>query len=186
MVTVFENLPTLLFCAWTASPHNAQTMANTYSRIYIQVVFAVEARQCLLRPELKERVHKYITGVVSERDQKLLAVHCMPDHTHVLIGLKPAMALSDLVREVKNASSGFINQQRWFAGRFSWQEGFGAFSYGHSQLSTVIRYIQNQEKHHARRSFLDEYRHFLKKFEVDHDERFLFKDLAESAQANSR
>jgi REP element-mobilizing transposase RayT len=164
-------------CLPCESNDNARTMANTYTRIYIQVVFAVEARQYLVRREFKETIHKYITGIVVERDQKLLAIHCMPDHTHLLIGLRPSRALSDLVRDVKNVSSGFINRQRWFAGRFAWQEGFGAFSYGHSQLTTVIRYIQNQEQHHTRRSFLDEYRHFLRKFEIDHDERFLFKDL---------
>jgi putative transposase len=131
-------------------------MANTYSQIYIQVVFAVEARQYLIRPEFKEEVHKYITGIVSERRQKLLAVHCMPDHTHLLVGLKPSMALSDLVRDIKNASSNLINGNRWVGGRFSWQEGFGAFSYGHSQISTIIRYIHNQPEHHARRSFREE------------------------------
>jgi REP element-mobilizing transposase RayT len=152
-------------------------MANTYSQIYIQVVFAVEARQCLIRPEFKEEVHKYITGIISERDQKLLAVHCMPDHTHLLIGLRPSMALSDLVRDIKNASSNLINRKRWVRGRFSWQEGFGAFSYGHSQISTVIRYIHNQPKHHVRRTFREEYVRFLKKFEIDHDERFIFQEV---------
>ena len=152
-------------------------MANTYSQIYIQVVFAVEARQCLIQTEFKEEVHKYITGIISERGQKLLAVHCMPDHTHILIGLKPSMALSDLVRDIKNASSNLINRKRWVLGRFSWQEGFGAFSYGHSQISTVIRYIRNQPKHHVRRSFREEYLRFLKKFEIDHDERFIFQEV---------
>jgi REP element-mobilizing transposase RayT len=150
-------------------------MANTYSQIYIQVVFAVEARQNLIRREQKTELHKYITGVVTERGQKLLAVHSMPDHTHLLVGLKPSLALSDLVRDVKNASSNFINQQRWVLGRFGWQEGFGAFSYGHSQLSRIIRYIRDQEKHHARTTFREEYLQFLKKFEIDHDERFVFK-----------
>jgi putative transposase len=154
-------------------------MANTYSQIYIQVVFAVEARQYLIRPEFKEEVHKYITGIVSERRQKLLAVHCMPDHTHLLVGLKLSMALSDLVRDIKNASSNLINGNRWVGGRFSWQEGFGAFSYGHSQISTIIRYIHNQPEHHARRSFREEYLRFLKRFEVDHDERFIFKDVSQ-------
>jgi hypothetical protein len=101
----------------------------------------------------------------------------MPDHTHILVGIKPSMALSDLVREIKNSSSNFINRQNWVMGRFCWQEGFGAFSYGHSQISTVIRYIQNQEQHHARRSFREEYIRFLRKFEIEHEERFIFKDL---------
>ncbi len=152
-------------------------MANTYSQIYIQVVFAVEARQYLIRPEFKEEVQKYVTGITTERGQKLLAVYCMPDHTHVLIGLKPSMALSDLVRDIKNASSNFINRKGWVLGRFSWQEGFGAFSYGHSQVSTVIRYIRNQPQHHARKSFREEYLRFLRRFEIEHEERFIFKDL---------
>lgn len=145
---------------------HAPSVANTYSRIYIQVVFAVEARQYLIRSQFKEEV------------QKLLAVHCMPDHTHLLIGLKPSTARSDLVRDIKNASSNLINRKGWVMGRFSWQEGFGAFSYGHSQISTVIRYIHNQAEHHARRSFREEYLQFLRKFEIDHEERFMFRDLS--------
>src|SRR5437762_1690938 len=150
-------------------------MANTYSQIYIQVVFAVEARQYLIRMDHKEELQQYMTGIITEREQKLLAIHCMPDHTHILIGLKPSMALSDLVRDIKNASSNFINGKKWMIGRFGWQERFGAFSYGHSQIGTVIFYIQNQEQHHARLSFREEYVRFLKKFEVDHEERFIFK-----------
>src|SRR6185369_6601489 len=108
----------------------AARMANTYSRIYIQIVFAVEARQGLIQKQNKEELHQYITGIITERDQKLLAVHCMPDHTHVLVGLRPSMAVSDLARDVKTGSTNFINRKRWVLGRFSWQEGFGAFSYG--------------------------------------------------------
>jgi putative transposase len=153
-------------------------MANTYSQIHIQVVFAVEARQYLIRSERKEALHKYIAGIVAQREQKLLAVHCMPDHTHVLIGLKPDIALSDLVRDIKAGSANHINKSKWMAGRFSWQEGFGAFSYSHSQLTQVIRYIQTQEKHHVKKSFREEYLNLLKKFEVQHDDRYIFKDLA--------
>jgi REP element-mobilizing transposase RayT len=101
----------------------------------------------------------------------------MPDHTHLLVGLKPSLALSDLVRDVKNSSSNFIHRKRWFVGRFGWQEGFGAFSYGHSQLTEIIRYISNQEKHHARRTFRDEYLQFLRKYEIDHDQRFIFRQV---------
>jgi len=109
--------------------------------------------------------------------RNLLAVHCMPDHTHVLIGLKPSIALSDVVRDVKNGSTNFINSNRWVPGRFSWQEGFGAFSYGHSQLTGIINYIRNQEQHHAKRTFREEYLRFLKKYEIQHDEKFIFKPL---------
>jgi REP element-mobilizing transposase RayT len=124
-------------------------MANTYSQIYIQVVFAVEARQNLIRSEFKEELQKYMTGIITKRKQKLLAIHCMPDHTHLLVGLRPNLALSDLVRDIKNGSSDFISGKRWVMGRFTWQEGFGAFSYGHSQISTVIRYIRNQQQHQS-------------------------------------
>jgi putative transposase len=120
-------------------------MANTYTQIYIHIVFAVQGRQNLIQREYNDELQKYMTGIVSGQGQKLLAINNMPDHFHILIGQKPNVALSDLVRNVKAGSSGFINDRRWVAGRFSWQEGFGAFSYSHSQLSTVIRYIQNQE-----------------------------------------
>ena len=152
-------------------------MANTYSQMYLQVVFAVEGRQNLIQKRNKQELHKYITGIVTERGQKLLAVHCMPDHTHILIGLKPSIALSDVVRDVKNASTNFVNRNVWVAGRFSWQEGFGAFSYGHSQPTGIINYIKNQEQHHASRTFRQEYIQFLKKYEIDHDERFIFKSV---------
>ena len=152
-------------------------MANTYSQIYLQVVFAVEGRQNLIQKRNKQELHKYITGIVTQRGQKLLAVHCMPDHTHFLIGLKPSVALSDVVRDVKNASTNFVNRTKWVAGRFSWQEGFGAFSYGHSQLTGIINYIKDQEQHHASRTFRQEYIQFQKKYEIDHDERFIFKSV---------
>jgi putative transposase len=150
-------------------------MANTYSQIYIQVVFAVEGRQSLIRKENKQELHKYLTGIVTEREQKLLAIHCMPDHAHILLGLRPSMALSDLVHALKIASANFINRKAWMLGRFGWQDGFGAFSYGHSQLTRIIRYIQNQEQHHAKSTFREEYLHLLKRYEIAHDERFIFK-----------
>jgi REP element-mobilizing transposase RayT len=152
-------------------------MPNTYSQIYIQVVFAVEGRQSLIRKENKEELHRYLTGIVTERQQKLLAIHCMPDHAHVLIGLRPSMALSDLVHDMKIASAKFVNANKWVLGRFSWQEGFAAFSYGHSQLTTIIRYIREQERQHAKLSFRDEYVRFLKRYEIEHEERFIFKGI---------
>ena len=153
-------------------------MANTYTQIYLQIVFAVQGRQNLIRPERKEELHKYITGIVTRHGQKLLAIHAMADHVHLLIGLKPSLALSDLVREIKTGSTHHINEHRWVAGRFAWQEGFGAFSYSHSQLTDVIRYIQNQEEHHQRKGFLEEYREFLERFHVAYDERYLFQPMA--------
>ena len=150
-------------------------MANTYTQIYIHVVFAVEGRQNLISSENNDELQKYIAGIVSGQKQKLIAINNMPDHVHTLIGLKPDLALSDLVRDIKAGSSGFINRQRWVRGRFGWQEGFGAFSYSRSQLDTVIRYIQNQQKHHAKKSFRDEYVELLEKFGVAYDKRYIFK-----------
>jgi REP element-mobilizing transposase RayT len=150
-------------------------MANTFSQIYIQVVFAVSGRLCLVRDEFKEELYKYITGIVRNNGQKLISINCMPDHVHALVGLKPAMALADLVRDIKADSSNFINDNRWIRGKFSWQEGYGAFSYGHSQLDSIIRYIENQEKHHERSSFKTEYLSLLKKFEITFDEKYVFK-----------
>ena len=152
-------------------------MANTYTQIYVQIVFAVQGRQSLIQPERNDELQKYITGIVTKQGQKLIAINNVPDHMHILIGQKPTMALSDLVREIKAGSSGFINERRWVSGRFSWQEGFGAFSYGHSQLGTVIRYIQNQQRHHQRRSFAEEYEQLLERFQIPHDERYVFQPI---------
>jgi len=152
-----------------------KTMANTFSQIYIQTVFAVNGRLSLIRPEFKEELYKYMTGIVRNNGQKLISINGMSDHVHILIGLKPAMALADLVRDIKADSSNFINEKKWVRGRFSWQEGYGAFSYGHSQLDTIIRYIQNQEQHHRRRSFKDEYLTWLKKFEIPFEEKYVFQ-----------
>ena len=150
-------------------------MANTYSQIYIQTVFAVDGRLSLIRPDFKEELYKYMTGIVRNNGQKLIAINGMSDHVHILIGLKPAMVLSDLVSDIKADSSNFINKKKWVRRRFSWQEGYGAFSYGHSQLDTIIRYIQNQEQHHRRRSFKDEYLAWLKKFEIPFEEKYVFQ-----------
>jgi putative transposase len=154
-------------------------MANTYSQIYIQIVFAVQGRQNLVRPDRKEELQKYMTGIVTRQGQKLIAIHCMPDHTHLLIGLRPNVALSDLVGDIKTGSANHINEQRWVPGRFSWQEGFGAFSYSHSQLTGVIEYIRDQVEHHAHKSFREEYLAFLKRFAVPHDERYIFRPAEE-------
>jgi putative transposase len=152
-------------------------MANTFTQIYIHAVFAVQDRMSLITPGRKEEVHKYITGIVTNLGQKLLAIHCMPDHLHLLVGLKPALSISELIGKVKANSSGWINQKGWIQGRFAWQEGFGAFSYSHSQLPTVIRYIQNQEKHHGQRTFREEYVTLLKRFNLSYDEEYLFRPV---------
>jgi REP element-mobilizing transposase RayT len=154
-------------------------MANTYTQIYIHVVFAVEGRQNLIKPEHNDELQKYIAGIVSAQRHKLIAINNMPDHLHLLAGLRPDAALSELVRDIKANSSRFINEKRWVMGRFSWQEGFGAFSYSRSQLGAVIRYVDNQQQHHAKKSFRDEYTALLEKFRVDYDQRYIFQPLDE-------
>ena len=152
-------------------------MANTYTQIYLHVVFAVWGRACVIGPERKEELQKYITGIVTGRKQKLIAINCMPDHTHILLGLKPDEAPSDLIGRIKTGSTNHINEQKWIGCRFSWQEGFGAFSVSHSHLSAVVNYIRNQEAHHRRTSFQQEYLHFLDRHEVPYDERYVFKPI---------
>ena len=152
-------------------------MANTYTQIYIQIVFAVKGRQNLIARGNREDLHKYITGIVQNKGQKMLAIYSMPDHTHLLIGLKPDITVSDFVRDIKAGSSKFINDSRWVNGKFQWQEGFGAFSYSKSQIQSVTRYILNQEEHHKNYTFKEEYVDFLKKFQIEFDEKYLFNWL---------
>lgn len=152
-------------------------MAGTYSQIYIQVVFAVKGRQNLLANEWRQEVFKYMAGIIKNKGQKPIIINGVSDHVHVFIGLKPSMALSDLVRDVKNNSTNFINDNNWIKGKFSWQEGYGVFSYSHSQVENVYNYILNQEQHHKKQTFQEEYMDFLKKFEVEHDVKYLFEWL---------
>jgi len=150
-------------------------MANTFSQIYIQTVFAVENRQSLIKPDFKEDLYKYITGIVTNQGSKLIAISGIEDHVHILIGLKPTIAVADLVRDIKSDSATFINKRRLVHGRFNWQEGYGAFSYGNSQLNTVVRYIQDQQQHHQKHSFRNEYMALLRKFDIAFDDRYVFK-----------
>jgi len=150
-------------------------MAGTYSQIYIQVVFAVQGRQNLLHKDWREDVFKYMAGIIKNKGHKPIIINGVEDHVHVFIGLKPAMALSDLVRDVKNNSSNFINDNKWIKGKFCWQAGYGAFSYSYSQIESIYRYILNQEVHHRKQTFKDEYVDTLKKFEIEHDARYLFE-----------
>ena len=150
-------------------------MANTYSQIYIQIVFAVKGRENLIKKANREELHKFITGIVSNREQKLLAIFAMPDHVHILVGMKPNIALSDLVRDIKAGSSKFINDSKWVNGKFNWQEGYGGFSYSKSHLDNVIKYILNQEEQHKKQTFKEEYHSFLEKFEIEYDEKYLFE-----------
>jgi putative transposase len=150
-------------------------MPNTYTQVYIQIVFTVKGRQNLISEMHREELQKFITGIISNRNQKMLAIYAMPDHIHILIGFKPNMSISDLVRDIKAGSSKFINDSKWINGKFNWQEGFGAFSYSKSHLDNVVKYILNQKEHHRKKSFKEEYFQFLKEYEVDFDERYLFE-----------
>ena len=152
-------------------------MANTYTQIYIQIVIVVKGRHCLIPSAKKENLYKYMTGIIRNKKHKLISINGVPNHIHFLIGLNPAEALSDLVKEVKRCSTNYVNEQRWLHGRFSWQEGYGGFSYSRSQLDKVIKYIENQEKHHQKKTFREEYIEMLKKFEVVFYEKFIFEDV---------
>ncbi len=150
-------------------------MANTFSQLYIQIVFAVKGRQNLIHHAWKEDLHKYIAGIIKGKGQKPIIVNGMPDHLHIFVGLRPAMAISDLVRDIKNNSSNFINDRHLVNGRFSWQEGYGAFSYSHSHIENVYNYILNQETHHQKQTFKTEYLGLLSTFEIPFDEKYLFE-----------
>lgn len=152
---------------------------NTYTQIYIQIVFTVKGRENLISKNNREEIQKYIAGIVQNRNQKLLAIYCMPDHVHLLVSIKPNVLISDLVRDIKAGSSKFINDNKWVKGKFNWQEGFGAFSYSKSQIDNVVKYILNQEEHHKKTTFKDEYLDFLKKFNVEYDPKYLFEWIEE-------
>jgi len=150
-------------------------MPGTFCQLYIQVIFAVKGRENLINNKWSIELYKYIAGIIKGKKQKSIIVNGMPDHIHAFIGLRPAMAISDLVRDIKNNSSNFINDRKLVKGKFSWQEGYGAFSYSHSHIGNVYNYILNQEKHHKKKTFKEEYLEFLKKFEVEYDEKYLFE-----------
>jgi REP element-mobilizing transposase RayT len=150
-------------------------MAGTYSQIYIQVVFAVKGRENMIVKTWRTELHKYISGIITAKGHKAIIVNGVADHVHCFIGLKPVMALSDLVRDIKNNSSKFINDRKLVRGKFQWQEGYGAFSYAHSQVENVYTYILNQEEHHKKKSFKEEYLELLQKFEVVYQPEYLFE-----------
>ena len=150
-------------------------MPGTFSQIYIQLVFAVKGRENLIDDSWKPELHKYIAGIIKGKGQKSIIVNGMADHIHAFIGLRPVMAISDLTRDIKNNSSNFINERKFIKRRFNWQEGYGAFSYSHSHIEKVYNYILNQENHHKKKTFKEEYLGLLKKFEVEYDERYLFE-----------
>ena len=152
-------------------------MANTYTQIHIQAVFSVQNRTCVIQKAWENELYKYMTGIIQNHDHKLLAINGMPDHVHVFFGMRPTQSLSDLMQDIKGDSSKWINKKGFINRRFSWQEGYGAFSYSKSQVDQVINYIRNQEEHHRKRTFTEEYLDFLERFQVPYDERYIFKPV---------
>jgi putative transposase len=152
-------------------------MPNTYSQLYVQLIFAVKGRLSLINPSWETDLYKYITGIVKNQGHKLLAINGMPDHIHILISLSPTCTISNLVMEIKKASNKYINTNNFSKGKFAWQEGFGAFSYSQSALKNVISYIENQKEHHSKTTFQSEYKDFLVKFNIDFKEEYLFEPI---------
>jgi REP element-mobilizing transposase RayT len=151
-------------------------MANTYTQIHIQFVFAVKHRDGLIHVSFKDELYQYIAGILKNNNHKLLAINGIPDHVHILIGMRPTQSISDLLQDIKGSSSKWINEKNFLRTKFEWQEGYGAFSYAKSEVNSVIRYIQNQEEYHKSESFRDEYLQLLKDFNVEFDERYIFKE----------
>lgn len=152
-------------------------MANTYTQIYIHTVFAVKYREALISNPWKERLHKYITGIIQNHGHKLIAINTMPDHAHIFIGMRLDAVLSDLVRDIKRDSTNFVNNEIRLHGKFGWQEGFGAFSYSHKQIDAVVKYIVSQEEHHRHKTFREEYETMLKDFAIIYDQKYVFKSV---------
>ena len=150
-------------------------MAGTFSQIYIQIVFAVKGRQNLILKDWDSELYQYISGIITEKGQKSIIVNGMPDHIHAFLGLRPSTLVSDMVRDIKNNSANFINKRQFIQGHFSWQEGYGAFSYSHSHVRKVYAYIRDQKLHHQEKSFKHAYLQLLSKFEIQHDSKYLFE-----------
>jgi len=152
-------------------------MANTFTQIYLHLVFAVQNRISLIQPEWKDELYKYITGITQNNGHKLIAINGMPNHLHLAVGYKPHQLIPDLLQDIKGDSSKWINKKKFISGRFNWQEGYGAFSFSHSQIDRVVRYINNQEQHHKKRTFCDEYIELLKKYDVSFEEKYILLDI---------
>ncbi len=150
-------------------------MGNTYSQIFIQIVFAVRGRECFIKESFREELQKYMAGIISNKKQKLYAIYCMPDHTHILVSMKPDMTISDLVRDIKANSSSFLKEKKFANSFFSWQEAFGAFSYSKSQAKDVVDYILNQPEHHSKIKFREEYLNLLNDFGIEYNNKYLFE-----------
>ena len=152
-------------------------MPNTFTQLHYQFVFAVQNRICLIQPSWKDELYKYITGIVQNQKHKMLIINGMPDHLHLVVGMRPIQSISDLLKMVKKDSSAWINENKFVRGDFHWQEGYGAFTYRKSDLPTLINYVKNQQIHHHKKTFLEEYKELLIEFDIDFDERYLFRAI---------
>ena len=152
-------------------------MANTYTQIHIHVVFAVQNRYSLINKTWQDRLYQYIIGIIHNHGHKVLSIGGMPDHVHILFGFRPTQSLSALMQNIKRDSSEWINENRFVIGKFAWQDGYGGFSYSKSQAPQVANYIEKQERHHAKRTFLEEYTKILQDFGLEYDERYIFKQI---------
>ena len=148
-------------------------MTNTYTQLYIRIIFAVKGGESLIPKQHKDALHQYITCIITDKAQTVIQINSMPDHLDILVEISPDVAISDLVRAIKADSSKWINEKRWFADRFEWQVGFGAFSYAHSQLETVVRYIKNPDAHQSGQTFREEYLEFLRRLDVPHNPKYV-------------
>lgn len=154
-------------------------MSGTFTQIYIQIIFAVKDRESLIKSSWEEELYKYITGIVQNKGQKMLAINGISNHIHILIGMRPYCCLSDLVREIKKSTSQLIKDKKFTKNKFQWQEGYGSFSYSHSSVDRVIKYILNQKEHHKKETFKEEYINFLQKFNVEYKDEYLFEWIDE-------
>jgi len=156
-------------------------MANTFTQIYLQFVFAVQDRVSLICPEWKDELYKYITGIIQNNNHKLIAINGIPNHLHVFVGYKPHQSVPDLLQDIKGSSSKWINEKGFVRGKFRWQAGYGAFSYSysHSHIDAVVKYIMNQEAHHTKKTFRQEYIELLKHFNIEYDERYVLQEICE-------
>lgn len=151
-------------------------MGNTYTQIHLQIIFVVKYRAAMIDKSWKDELYKYITGIINNNKHKLIIINGVENHIHLLIGYRPHQSLGDLLQDIKGSSSKWINEKKLTKVKFAWQPGYGAFSYSYSHLDKVIRYIKNQEEHHKRKTFFDEYVSFLKVFNVEYDDKFLLKE----------
>ena len=154
-------------------------VANTYTQIYLQFELAVQDRISLIRSDWKDELYKYIAGIVQNNKHKLIAINGMPNHLHVFVGYKPHQLIPALLQDIKGCSSTWINKKRLVRGQFRWQAGYGAFSYSHSQIDNVVKYIMNQEQHYKQKTFRQEYLELLERFDIPYDERYTLKDIEE-------